>query len=88
MDLVFLFFVQVWKMRQAQIAYFRHRKQSDLIDAKKYETLVDTQLAKRLIMASGVPAQLDLSNDVRPTDASKQASLFEQENNNEATKDQ
>lgn len=77
MDLVFLFFVQVWKMRQSQIAYFRHRKQSDLIEAKKYESLVDAELAKRLIFAGDVPHRLDLSNDVRPTDAPKQTTLFE-----------
>lgn len=87
MDLVFLFFVQVWKMRQAQIAYFRHRKQSDLIEAKKYEALVDAELAKRLIIVGAAPSQLDLSNDVRPTDAPKQANLFT-EDGNETTKDQ
>jgi hypothetical protein len=81
MDYVFLFFVQVWKMRQAQIAYFRHRQQSDLIEAKKREGLVDAELAKRLIIVGTAPTQLDLSNDVRPTDEPTQENLFEGDGN-------
>jgi hypothetical protein len=82
MDLVFLFYVTVWKMRQAQIAFFKERKRGDLINAKRYEDMVDAELKKRLTFEGGVPTGLlDLSHEVRPTDQPKQANLFTGDDN-------
>jgi len=72
------FLVQVWKMRRHQIAYFNDgRKQSDLIEAKRFEKIVDAGLVKRLIFVGGEPTELKIEQD----------SLFV-EDDNEATKDQ
>jgi hypothetical protein len=71
------FLVQVWKMRTHQIAYFKNRKQSDLIEAKKFEKIVDAELMKRLIIVGSEPTALRI----------EQANLFT-EADNEATKDQ
>jgi hypothetical protein len=58
------FLVQVWKMRRHQIAFFHQgRKQSDLIDAKRFEKIVDAELAKRLIIVGGEPSELKIEQD-------------------------
>lgn len=68
------FLVQVWKMRRYQIAYFKDgRKQSDLIDAKRFEKIVDTELVKRLIIVGGEPTELRV----------EQEHLFEEAGNEE-----
>lgn len=54
-----IFLIQVWKMRCFQIAFFRHRKQIDLIEAKRYEKLVDAGLMRYLIITDqGEPVGL------------------------------
>jgi len=88
MDSDLVFYVRVWQMRQHQIAYYRLRKPSDLIDAKRLEKSVDEELGKRLIIVSGEPKpRLDTPADVRPTVEPKQETLFIGDDN-EATKDQ
>ena len=62
------FLVQVWKMRRHQIAYFKERKQSDLIEAKRFEKIVDAELVKRLIIVGDEPTALTV----------EQANLFEE----------
>lgn len=81
MDLMFLFYVTVWKMRQSQIAYFKERKRSDLLDAKRYESMVDTELEKRLVFVDGKPTRLDTGADLRPTVEPTQANLFKEDGN-------
>lgn len=77
MDWMFLFVVTVWKMRKAQQSYFlQGRKTVDLVEAKKYEKLVDDELVKKLVFANGVPTGLDTGEESRPTDG-KQVTLFE-----------
>jgi len=78
MDWIFLFVVTVWKMRKFQIAYFNDgRKQSDLIEAKRYERMVDDELKKKLVFAGDVPTGLDTGEELRPTEEPKQTTLFE-----------
>lgn len=72
MDWIFLFVVTVWKMRLAQKAYFTQgRKMSDLVDAKRFEKLVDEELIKRLVFAGDVPTGIVSSET--------QANLFDGE---------
>lgn len=63
MDWMFLFVVTVWKMRKAQQTYFKARNSTNLIEAKRYEKLVDDELKKRLLFAGEVPIALQ-GNDV------------------------
>lgn len=42
----------VYKMRQAQKAYFKNRLNRDLQDSKALEKQVDVELAKRLVSAA------------------------------------
>ena len=51
------FFTLVGKMRSHQIAWYRHQKHSDLIEAKRLEKEVDRALAEGL----------DAINTERPT---------------------
>jgi len=79
---VLWFLVQVWKMRRHQIAYFRERKQSDLIEAKRFEKIVDVELVKRLIIVGNEPTGLqedDSSASGVPLSAQReqQSNLFE-----------
>jgi hypothetical protein len=79
MDWIFLFVVTVWKMRQAQKAYFTQgRKMSDLVDAKRFEKLVDEELIKRLVFAGDVPAGIVNGEELRVTD---QPNLFDGDDN-------
>ena len=57
------FLVQVWKMRRHQIAFFHQGcKQSDLIEAKRFEKIVDAELVKRLKFV-GEPTELKIEQD-------------------------
>ena len=67
------FLLQVRLMRQHQKAYFRDRKQSDLIAAKQHETFVDRGLAEGI-------------DELQPAEP-QQATLFK-ESDRETTKDQ
>jgi hypothetical protein len=80
MDWIFLFVVTVWKMRQAQKAYFTQgRKMSDLVDAKRFEKLVDAELIERLVFAGDVPTGLSTGDELIPTDEPMQENLFDGE---------
>lgn len=82
MDWIFLFVVTVWKMRQSQKAYFTQgRKMSDLVDAKRFEKLVDEELIKRLVFAGDVPIAVQGNDtlDITPSDEPTQANLFDGE---------
>lgn len=58
------FLAQVWKMRKYQIAYFKDgRRWSDLIEAKKFEKVVDAELVKRLIIVGGEPGELRIEQE-------------------------
>ena len=67
------FLLQVRLMRQHQKAYFRERKQSDLIAAKQHETFVDRGLAEGI-------------DELQPAEP-QQGTLFK-ETSDEVTKDQ
>lgn len=72
---VMVFIEKVKKMRMHQNAYYRQgRKPSDLIASKQLEKEVDRGLLEGI---SFPVVGLDLSNEVRPTDAPKQNTLFE-----------
>lgn len=77
MDWIFLFVVTVWKMRQAQITYFRNRTHGDLVEAKRYENMLDAELKKRLVFTNGVPTGLSTGEEVPAADEPKQTGLFE-----------
>lgn len=81
MDWIFLFLVTVWKMRQAQKAYFtKGRKINDLVDAKRYEKLVDEELIKRLVFAGDVPTGIFTGDEApMPSDEPTQEKLFDGE---------
>jgi hypothetical protein len=65
----------VKSMRKFQVAYFREgRKPSDLMEAKKFEALVDRGLTE------GVSVLIDTQ-----TDTTNQPTLFSQEPRNEIT---
>lgn len=75
-------------MRRHQIAWLRLHKQSDLIFAKKYESEVDRELAKRLIIVGGEPIGLDAPEEQRPTASptnseTEQANLFVEDTDEE-----
>lgn len=78
---VFALLVQVWRMRRHQDAWFRLHKQSDLIDAKRLERAVDTELARRLVFENGEPVRLDGLGEVRPTYEARQDKLFTEDDN-------
>jgi len=54
-----LFYSWVWKMRKHQQAYFKDRRRSDLIEAKRFEKLVDDELDKRLVIVHGEPSRFN-----------------------------
>jgi len=67
--------VTVWKMRKHQKAYFTQGgKQSDLVDAKRYEKLVDDELVRRLVFTNDVPTGLSAGE---ATDEPTQANIFD-----------
>ena len=70
-----IFFNLVTRMRSHQIAWYRHHKQSDLIEAKRLEKDVDRALAEGL----------DAINTERPTVT--QQILFTEDGNEEEHKD-
>lgn len=89
MDWIFLFLVTVWKMRQAQKAYFtKGRKINDLVDAKRYEKLVDEELIKRLVFAGDVPTGISRVTKLLCLPMSQRKKNYLMENDNETTKDQ
>ena len=69
-------------MRQHQKAYFRDRKQSDLIAAKQHETFVDRGLAEGIEYPTATLEELD----GQPAEG-EQLGLF-MESDHETTKDQ
>jgi hypothetical protein len=80
---VLRFLITVWRMRRHQNAWFRLHHQRDLVLAKQYESEVDSELVKRLIIVGNEPVGLDAPEEQRPTSPPEQANLFHTEQGND-----
>jgi hypothetical protein len=76
MKWVLHFVATVWKMRRHQRAWFRLHKQSDLIEAKKFEKQVDAEILMVSVMGENGPTALKDNFGEEPSEL-KQNSLFE-----------
>jgi hypothetical protein len=74
----FQFVVLVWNLRKYQKLWFKEHRQSSLVWSKHYESEVDRELAKRLIVVAGEPHSLNVPEEVESTH--KQGNLFTGEN--------